>query len=432
MESVKAAADKDGNAELVTRLRNMETQTVESQALSRIDLLLAAAATEHDTQDSGPGAATANMTVSVSVNATADGCGCSFQDAASLEAEAREFYTAADVNNDGSLSKTEMKKVFHKKDAVVRARLVTGTWKDFITELDSIRGAQGRRKVRERLYTWKNRSEVDAVSGQCRVCHKSLKSRTSTIHAGCKQKEAAAAAKAEREELVAFYVHKLSICEHGNNASSATGESADVAELSVSTAAFTTATEAKQKGAGQGTLNTEPSAIEMSSQPIAGSAAASEESGQQDLEAMVTELEHSLAVSKAENFKLITKLSSTASLTEAIESQALLTALAVEGNAEEMAAAVALLNGQLTVSEEENAELQHKLTSGAAHISLLEGQIATLIEKAKLAEAEVLQKALAAASEERKVGLSMSPTRIAALEDEVMGLSTSVIELSAA
>ena len=89
-------------------------------------------------------------------------CGCIFRDTATLQSEARDLYTLADVNNDGSLSKTEMKKVI-QQDLAVRAWLVTGSWQDFFAELDQDSDGQ----------------------------------------ISC-------------EELVDFYVSKFTTCEHGN------------------------------------------------------------------------------------------------------------------------------------------------------------------------------------------------------------------------
>ena len=91
-----------------------------------------------------------------------EACECEFKDTAMLEAEAKELYALADVNNDGLLSKGEMKKVI-QKDPDVRKRLVSGGWKDFFAELD--------------------------IDGDGSI---------------------------ECEELVNYYVCKLSVCEHGN------------------------------------------------------------------------------------------------------------------------------------------------------------------------------------------------------------------------
>ena len=55
---------------------------------------------------------------------------------ATLHAEAMKVYAAADVNRDGILSKTEMKKVI-QKDPGLRAKLVSGSWKDFFAVLDT-------------------------------------------------------------------------------------------------------------------------------------------------------------------------------------------------------------------------------------------------------------------------------------------------------
>ena len=57
------------------------------------------------------------------------------KDEAVLRAEAEKVYAAADVNGDGGLSKTEMKKVI-QKDPGLRAKLVSGSWKDFFAALD--------------------------------------------------------------------------------------------------------------------------------------------------------------------------------------------------------------------------------------------------------------------------------------------------------
>merc|ERR1712166_999224 len=57
------------------------------------------------------------------------------KDEAVLRAEAEKVYAAADVNGDGGLSKTEMKKVI-QKDPGLRAKLVSGSWKDFFAVLD--------------------------------------------------------------------------------------------------------------------------------------------------------------------------------------------------------------------------------------------------------------------------------------------------------
>merc|ERR1712166_1661817 len=57
------------------------------------------------------------------------------KDGAALRAEAEKVYAAADVNGDGGLSKTEMKKIL-QKDAGLRAKLVSGSWKEFFAVLD--------------------------------------------------------------------------------------------------------------------------------------------------------------------------------------------------------------------------------------------------------------------------------------------------------
>ena len=94
------------------------------------------------------------------------------------------------------MSKTEMKKVLKTKGADVRTRLLTGGWKDFFGELDK--------------------------DGDGAI---------------------------ECEELVDFYVRKLSICGCGNSASSAAGESTGGANVSAPTEAPTkvaAAVEAKE------------------------------------------------------------------------------------------------------------------------------------------------------------------------------------------
>ena len=57
------------------------------------------------------------------------------KDEAVLRAEAEKVNAAADVSGDGGLSKTEMKKAI-QKDAGLRAKLVSGSWKDFFAVLD--------------------------------------------------------------------------------------------------------------------------------------------------------------------------------------------------------------------------------------------------------------------------------------------------------
>ena len=89
-------------------------------------------------------------------------CDCEFKETAILQAEAKVLHAAADVNRDGILSKNELKKQI-QKDLAMRARLVTGSWREFFAVLDK--------------------------DGDGNI--------------SC-------------EELVTFYVRKLSRCEHGN------------------------------------------------------------------------------------------------------------------------------------------------------------------------------------------------------------------------